>query len=114
MDWNVRVVTKSNQIKTVRVNDYIYASDAIDAALAQTDAVSVINCGVVNDPKEVEPTPNQIYDNSPRSSYDYNWDNNQFYQYAVVTLIPSLLLWIVSPVLCCIFNAVLCYWWFKK
>jgi hypothetical protein len=114
MDWDVQIVTKQNQIKTVRVTDYIYPTDAINAAIAQTDAVRVVNYSLVNKEPDLESHPNPFYNTSYYDSSDSYWDNNQFFQYFIVTLIPSVLLWIISPVICCIFNAVLFYYWFKK
>jgi hypothetical protein len=112
MDWNVKVVTQSNQIKDVKVFDYIYPSDAVDAAVAQTDAKSVITCNPITNDIEYNSNSNNYYISDSSSGID--WDNNQFFQYFVVTLIPSVILWLVSPVICCIFNSVLCYYWFKK
>jgi hypothetical protein len=114
MDWDVQIVTKSNQIKTVRVTDYSYPEDAVNAAIAQTDAKSVITYNLVGSKPDYKAHSNLPHNQFYSDRINYYWDNNQVYQYAVVTAIPSVLLWIISPVICCIFNAVLCYWWFKK
>lgn len=114
MDWDVQIVTKSNQIKTVRVTDYSYPQDAVNAAIAQTDAKNVITYNLVGNRPDSEVHPNSSLRESYSDRSNSYWDNNQVYQYTVVTAIPSVLLWIISPVICCIFNAVLCYWWFKK
>lgn len=42
-DWKVKVITKSNQVKDVVVYDYTYPGDAIDAAIAQTNAKNYIS-----------------------------------------------------------------------
>jgi hypothetical protein len=117
MDWNVRVVTKHNQIKDVKVYDYIYPSDAESAAIAQTDAIRVITSNPIFEDSN---TDNNFVDLNQQNTSHYNsnnsyyWDNNDLYGYLLVTSIPSTIFWLMSPVACCIFNAVLCYWWFKK
>lgn len=44
MNWTVKIITKDDYMKDVIVHDYPYSSDAIRAAMAQTNAKSFISC----------------------------------------------------------------------
>jgi hypothetical protein len=72
MNWVVKVKTKNNYIKDVIVNDYCYPTDAIDAALAQTDSTEYISCvPYCNETKnsfDVEYQESQYISTSPRRS----------------------------------------------
>ena len=70
MDWIVQVKTKSGYIKDVKVFDYNYPNDAVEAALAQTGATEYINFhSVSNDSKsETSSSDNIIYTTSSGGS----------------------------------------------
>lgn len=120
-DWVVKVVTQNNQVKDVRITDCIYPMDAVEAAMSQTAAKSMISCSPVFDKPEpvttsqVEQGDNWAITYSPpqpeewrsRDTYSY-WTT----QFLWVTIIPTVALLIINPFLAIIFNICLGYWWF--
>jgi hypothetical protein len=116
MDWDVQVVTKDLQIKTVRVYDYNYPSDAQRAALSQTAGDRVISCQAYNKPQEVSTT--QSYEKTSSNydfsnvEFDYSTKGGLLVGYICATIVPTFILWIINPIPAIIFNIFFARWWF--
>lgn len=65
MDWEVRVVTPSNYVQNVRVNDCITREDAEAAARGMTGAREVLN----SNPKRYNDTPKVVYEVIENTNY---------------------------------------------
>jgi hypothetical protein len=107
-DWEVTIVTDSNYIKKVRVDDCITRRDAEVAALGMTGGKRVIT----SNPKNYENHTEIIINNEITFngvSYDYDIDEESEDGEIIVYLIPVFLLlmilWFFSPVISCIVGA---------
>jgi hypothetical protein len=92
-DWTVKVKTRSGYIKDVVVYDYCYPMDAVDAAMAQTDAVDYIS--VQHIPvKEATYTPSQpVYmNNSQPQTYIGSNSGPDFNLFEAITFFIGALL----------------------
>lgn len=69
MDWIVTVKTQHHQIKEVLITDYVNPSDAVDAAMAQTNATNFISWRPYFPPDE--PTQSSPKHISNSSSFTY-------------------------------------------
>lgn len=116
-DWNVQVTTEDGQVKTVKVYDYNYPSDAGRAALSQTGGKSVVWCSPF---REVQNT-NQSSDNDESSYYsfgisdiefDYSTKSGLITGYICATLLPTIILWCFNPIPAILFNIAFSRWWF--
>lgn len=122
MDWEVCLLTKNNQIKTVIVYDYNYMSDASEAALAQTGGKQVLWCSGYNPPppwqREQEPEEPTYYNSTPSSygeiKFDYDTKEGLLAGYLFATFVPSVILAFINPILTIIFNILFARWWFSK
>lgn len=106
MDWRVKLVTNKNQIKDVVVEDYVYPSDAKDAALAQTDGkyvISVTPCSSKYSAFNVTPSYEQR-----SSELNYSDDDTDLnvpdwlFDLVIAVLVFAffgILLWFIHPVL---------------
>jgi hypothetical protein len=73
MDWEVRVVTPSNYIQNVRVNDCITREDAEAAARGMTGSREVLN----SNPKTYNDKPEVVYEVVENDSYtSYEVESN--------------------------------------
>ncbi len=66
-DWEVKVITESNYIKTVRVNDCFTRQDAENQALSSTGASRV----VISTPKTYNDTPEVVENHNYSSQQTY-------------------------------------------
>jgi hypothetical protein len=103
-DWEVTVITDSNYIKKVRVDDCITRQDAEAQALSMTGAqrVSVSNPKTYKD--EVEDEVDYSY-NQPHRQSSYDGETSDAGIFAIIIGPVGFLcwfLWIFSPVLSCI------------
>lgn len=88
MDWKVTVKTRSGYVKDVMVCDYCYPSDAVSAAMAQSDAVGYISYEHIPDNNIRSNKIEYIHKSS--SSYNYNIksldeDFNRFEYFSFIT-----------------------------
>lgn len=104
-DWEVTVITDSNFIKKVRVDDCITRQDAEAAALGMSGGKRV----VVSNPKtykdEVENEIDYSYNQPYRqSSYDDGEisDAGMYGMFIGIIAFACWFLWILSPVLSCV------------
>jgi hypothetical protein len=118
MDWEVQVATKTGQIKTVKVYDYAYPEDAKRAALAQTGADRIIWASTFIN-REKSSDSSSIYQNSNWSSgFDFDFDtkfaedNENIIGFIQVTILPTIILLFIHPVLAILFNIALIKFWF--
>lgn len=103
-DWEVTVITDSNYIKKVRVNDCVTRTDAEAAALGMTGAQRV----VVSNPKT-------YYDESSGNHSSSSNSNNDalgylvigalilffaFWKFFLVIGIASFLIWLIFKIAC--------------
>jgi hypothetical protein len=123
MDWEVCVLTKSNQVKTVIVRDFIYMSDASEAALALTNGKQVIWCNGHNPPPpwqidEEVPQQQEQYTYAPFPDIRINWDYDKIEHliagYLLVAFFPTIILMFIHPIAAIVFNVVFGRWWFTK
>lgn len=92
MDWIVKVKTRSNQIKDVKVYDYAYPDDAMEAALAQTAAVEAISCYPFQEEKESTSTSYNTQSDSytPYTGKVIYGYEREFALYAILGLITIM------------------------
>ena len=119
MDWEVQLITKDGQIKTVKVYDYNYPSDAESAALSQTGGQRIIWSSPFREKTEYGSTSDN--DNRPHYSPSVNYDNIEFDLsttngmiggYIAATLLPTIFLWCIHPIPAILFNIAFARWWF--
>jgi hypothetical protein len=119
------VITQSNQIKTVKMNNYVYPSDAVDAAVAQTKAKRVIwykpVCETVNYSNSYTENYETITDLDTSFDYDVSDLNIKFdtpekkvLGFIFITVLPTTLLIYIHPILSIIFTIIFARWWFTK
>lgn len=120
-DWEVQLITKDGQIKTVKVYDYNYQSDAESAALSQTGGQRIIWCSPFREKTEYGSTSDN--DNRPHYSPSVNYDNIEFdystkegliVGYLAAAILPTILLLCINPILAILFNIAFARWWFTN
>jgi hypothetical protein len=120
MDWKVKVVTSSNQVKDIVVYDYTYPSDAVKAAMSQTNAKSVISYSpfVENKTSSQRDNESEISDGPTSYFYHINLDFlseaevKSVTAFVLATLPITIILWIIHPIPSILFTIAFARWWF--
>ena len=120
-DWEVQLITKDGQIKTVKVYDYNYPSDAENAALSQTGGQRIIWCSPFREKTEYGNTSQNTSSNTSRSydyssniEFDYSTKEGLFAGYLAAAIIPTIFLWLINPIPAILFNIAFARWWFTN
>jgi hypothetical protein len=119
-DWEVQLITKDGQIKTVKVYDYNYPSDAESAALSQTGGQRIIWSSPFTATKETPNTSQNTNSNTSRSydysniEFDYSTKEGLIVGYIAAAILPTILLWCINPIPAILFNIAFARWWFTS
>jgi hypothetical protein len=106
--WEVTLITDSNYIKTVRVDNCITRKDAEAAALGMTGGKRVINSNPKTYKDQEVVVNRQESFNEVSHNYDVDrepgkWDGEIIFLFPMFIL--CMILWAFSPVLSCIVGA---------
>lgn len=70
-DWIVKVQTQTGYVKEVLVSDYIYPQDAVEAALAQTGAKSMISYKPASDNQDNSNSSGYLGNSNQSPSFEF-------------------------------------------
>jgi len=121
-DYKVRIRTNSGQFRECIVRDFVYSSDAEQAALSQTGGGKVWSVSPYFEEEEAPPSERTY---SPYQSYNRGWDTSDWYDddgelnlkgnvvhYSIVSTIPTFILFFVHPFAAIVWNIAFSKWWF--
>ena len=126
-DYNIKILTPSGQFRDVIIRDFVYSQDAERAALAQTGGGQIRSVSPYFDKPEVASMFDENYMVPPRSEGEQNtsWDTSDWWdddgnltfegklsQFFIFTIIPSLFLFAIHPILAILWNVGFSKMWF--
>ena len=126
-DYKIKILTNSGQFRDVIIRDFVYSADAERAALAQTGGGQIRSVSPYCDTPGLN--TNGLFDENyvhpPRPQNNEDWDTSNWWdddgnltsegklsQFIIFTIIPSLFLFAIHPILAILWNVGFSKMWF--